>query len=50
MINDALEQLKGGFDNLPPNIREFITRVSELAQDEVFIENLRKEILNRYGE
>ena len=50
IISEAIEKLRDPWAHMPPKVKEFVARVSELAQDEAFIENLRKEILNRYGE
>lgn len=50
LIDGVVNTLRQGINAMPPDLREMLIKITSLAEDEVFIENLRKEIINRYGE
>ncbi len=50
ILEETVEEVKDRLLNLPPHIVEILNQFTELSRDEVFIENLRKEIIKKYGE
>ena len=48
MIEEAVKKID--LLNLPPEIKQLLNKLSELANDKTFIENMQKEIVKKYGE